>query len=142
MADSRWALVENLRAFSADQDAPGLATGQAVRDRPPRTVFVFTGMGAPWWAMGRELLAREPVFASQLEQCDALLEPLSGWSLLEELTADEDASRIGQPWLDHVANFAVQAALAALWQSWGVVPDAVCRAQLGGDSRSLRRRSP
>ena len=37
--------------------------------------------------MGRELLAEEPVFRAAIAECDALLRPLSGWSLLDELAS-------------------------------------------------------
>ncbi len=92
---------------------------------PPTPVFVCSGMGQQWWAMGRELLSEEPVFRRAIEEVSDLFAPLAGWSLLEELTADEQRSqlrgtRFGQP-----AIFALQVALAALWRSWGVEPAAV-----------------
>ena len=55
----------------------------------PRVAFVFCGQGPQWFGMGRELLASEPVFREVVTQCDGLLRPLAGWSLLEELAADE-----------------------------------------------------
>lgn len=50
--------------------------------RMPRLGFVFSGQGAQWWAMGRELLAC-PVFAHSLVACGIALKELgSTWSLL------------------------------------------------------------
>ena len=33
-----------------------------------RPVFVFSGMGPQWWAMGRELLHHEPVFRAAVDR--------------------------------------------------------------------------
>ena len=48
-----------LRAFVAGEARAAPAARARHRCRP---VFVFTGMGPQWWAMGRELMASEPVF--------------------------------------------------------------------------------
>ena len=118
-------LAERLDAAVAGERAPGVATGTARPSDPGKLAFVFTGMGPQWWGMGRRLLEEEPAFRRQVEEIDRLLQPLADWSLLEELTADEASSRVGEAWLAHVANFAVQVGAAALWRSWGVTPDAV-----------------
>jgi acyl transferase domain-containing protein len=39
----------------------------------PRIGYVFTGQGAQWHAMGRELLEQYPVFAATLNAADAYL---------------------------------------------------------------------
>jgi acyl transferase domain-containing protein len=39
----------------------------------PRIGFVFTGQGAQWNAMGRELYNRYPVFAQSMDACDKCL---------------------------------------------------------------------
>lgn len=39
----------------------------------PRIGFVFTGQGAQWNAMGRELYAHYPVFAKSIDDCDKCL---------------------------------------------------------------------
>jgi len=49
----------------------------------PRIGFVFTGQGAQWHAMGRELLDAYPVFASTMEKLDnCLLDLGANFSLL------------------------------------------------------------
>lgn len=40
---------------------------------PPRIGFIFTGQGAQWNAMGRELYEQYPVFASTIDACDKCL---------------------------------------------------------------------
>jgi acyl transferase domain-containing protein len=48
----------------------------------PRISFVFTGQGAQWHAMGRELMKTYPVFASTIEAADKYLKVLgASWSL-------------------------------------------------------------
>src|SRR5262249_55003945 len=53
------------------------------------------------------------------------------WSLLEELTADEARSRVQETAIAQPAIFALQVALTALWQSWGVTFDAVVGHSMG-----------
>jgi amino acid adenylation domain-containing protein len=118
-------LIGHLEAATDDPSAAGVARGRHTPGRPPSLVFAFAGMGPQWWAMGRRLLATEPIFLRSLERSDAALRPLSGWSLLDELRADEPASRIAETRIVQVVNCAFQIALADLWASWGVVPDAV-----------------
>jgi|GEM_PF-138691 len=118
-------LRERLQAFLEGEQRAGWVTGRAHPAREPRLAFVCTGMGPQWWGMARSLLATEPAFLDAVEQVDRLLEPLADWSLLAELHADEQASRVADADLAHVANLAVQVGLAAVWRTWGIVPDAV-----------------
>lgn len=123
--------IAGLDAFLHEEKHSGVFSGRRVPGRRSRLVFVFSGQGPQWWGMGRQLLEREPVFRQTLEQCDALLQPLAGWSLLEELRADEAHSRLGQTEIAQPVLFAVQTALAALWRSRGIKPDAVVGHSLG-----------
>lgn len=52
-----------------------------------RTIgFVFTGQGAQWYAMGRELIGRYSIFRTSLVLADAILKNLgASWSLLGKL---------------------------------------------------------
>lgn len=51
----------------------------------PKIGFVFTGQGAQWWAMGRELIDACPVFKDTIVEADSILEELgSTWFLLGE----------------------------------------------------------
>ncbi len=68
---------------------------------------------------------REPAFRAAIERCDTLLTPHLGWSPATELTADQSLSRLGEATADRAIQFTLQVALAALWQSWGVIPNRV-----------------
>ncbi|MCB0239299.1 MAG: acyltransferase domain-containing protein, partial [Anaerolineae bacterium] len=109
----------------------GLAHGERPRQQPARLAFVFCGQGSHWWAMGRGLLSREPVFRGTIERCDELLQPLAGWSLVRELTASEADSRLDYTTFAQPVLFAVQVALVDLWRSWGISPDAVVGHSMG-----------
>jgi acyl transferase domain-containing protein len=51
--------------------------------RIPRLGFVFTGQGAQWYAMGRELIEVYPVFSATLQEADKHLQDMnSSWSLV------------------------------------------------------------
>jgi acyl transferase domain-containing protein/NADPH:quinone reductase-like Zn-dependent oxidoreductase len=93
--------------------------------------FVFGGQGSQWHAMGQELLVEELVFHDVMAEIDSLLRPLSGWSLLDALAMPVDRSRLDETECAQPALFAIQAALAALWRSWGVSPDAVVGHSVG-----------
>ena len=122
---------EALAAVVAGQRSPSAATGRRKSAGPPSLAFVFSGMGPQWWAMGRELAAEEPVFAKALERCDEIFEPLAGWSLRKELQRDEADSRMDKADVAQVTNVAIQIALADLWASWGITPDAVVGHSVG-----------
>ena len=96
---------------------------------PPRVGFLFTGQGSQYVRMGLDLYETEPVFRETLDECSALLGDSLGKPLLELLAEESDAlnhTAVTQP-----ALFSVQVALAALWKSWGVEPDAVTGHSVG-----------
>jgi len=126
VADSHAELAAVL-ADPAPERAGARATGRAASEARPRIAFVFSGSGAQWPGMARELLAGEPVFRAAIERCAAAIAPYTQGSLLDELTTGgSDRVEIVQP-----ALFAMAVGLAALWRSWGVVPDAVIGHSLG-----------
>ncbi|MFJ9326744.1 amino acid adenylation domain-containing protein [Streptomyces sp. NPDC101230] len=122
---SRASLDEALAALQRGETHPRAVQDRARDAEARRLVWVFTGMGPQWWGMGRQLLRDEPVFREAVTACDDALREFADWSLIEELTAEESASRMAATWLAQPANFALQVGLAALWRSYGVRPDAV-----------------
>ncbi|WP_395738711.1 thioester reductase domain-containing protein [Prosthecobacter sp.] len=122
-------MLSSLTAFLSNESAPGLNVGQPLKNA--RLVFVFSGQGPQWWAMGRELLDQEPVFRQTIQTCHDELLKLGGISLLDELKRDESETRLDETHIAQTALFALQVALAALWQSWGVRPFAVVGHSMG-----------
>jgi acyl transferase domain-containing protein/NADPH:quinone reductase-like Zn-dependent oxidoreductase/NAD(P)-dependent dehydrogenase (short-subunit alcohol dehydrogenase family)/acyl carrier protein len=130
VAGSRLELADLLAGFARGETPAGLARGQAAGGRP-RVVFVFSGQGSQWLGMGRQLLVEEPVFRAALEACDVAIAREAGFSVLEELAADEAHSRLGEIDTVQPILFAMEVALAALWRSWGVEPDCVVGHSMG-----------
>ncbi|KYF87943.1 hypothetical protein BE20_24370 [Sorangium cellulosum] len=124
-------LGEAISSFLRGDARPGVASGEAQRGGRPKVVFVFPGQGSQWAGMGRALLDEEPVFRDVIEACDRLLLPLSGWSLLEQLSTPGPVSRVHETEVAQPALFALEVALAELARSWGVVPDAVIGHSVG-----------
>jgi acyl transferase domain-containing protein len=141
VAHDKAELAEQIEAFLRGEHRATASSGRKSAD-PARPVFVCSGMGQQWWAMGRELLAQQPVYRHAVEEVGDLFRRLADWSLLDELTADEKSSRIHQTDVGQRAIFALQIALAALWRSWGIEPAAVFGHSAGEMAERCRWRMP
>jgi acyl transferase domain-containing protein/acyl carrier protein len=125
-------LSESLEAFLRGEARPGLSSGRKLSTRRRKLVFVFPGQGGQWFGMGRRLLEQETVFREVVERCDRAMRPYADWSMLAELTAIDPAqSRLNEIDIIQPALFTIQVALAALWRSWGIEPQAVVGHSLG-----------
>lgn len=72
--------AKTVEEFTTGLDTSQLLPGRALRD--PRVAFVFTGQGAQWYAMGRELLTSCKVFKDSLDASDSHLKSIgASWSL-------------------------------------------------------------
>lgn len=114
--------VDELRSALKE---PTLSPSQASLAKVPRLGFVFTGQGAQWHAMGRELIAAYPVFRQALEDADKHVKSLgSPWSVIEELSRDEKQTQVNKPQFSFPLSVIIQLAIVRLLESWGVVPNA------------------
>ena len=130
--DSAHQLLDGLDAFLQGETRTGLAAGRKAPANRKKMAWVFAGQGAQWFGMGRTLLLEEPIFRAAIERCALALRPHTDWSLIGELAATDTAeSRLDEVNVIQPALFAVQVALAALWRSWGIVPDAVIGHSMG-----------
>ncbi|KAF5020446.1 hypothetical protein F66182_7525 [Fusarium sp. NRRL 66182] len=92
----------------------------------PKLGFVFTGQGAQWYAMGRELLLAYPSFSKSLFAAKSFLRELGcKWSLVGELLHNKYQSRIDDPAFSQPICTALQVALVDLLASWNIKPAAV-----------------
>ncbi|WP_123029412.1 SDR family NAD(P)-dependent oxidoreductase [Mycolicibacterium stellerae] len=92
------------------------------------TVFVYSGQGAHWAGMGKQLLADEPVFADAVAKLEPLFVEHVGFSLHEILSEGRPIAGDAQV---QPVTMGLQLALTELWRSYGVTPDAVVGHSMG-----------
>ncbi|KAL8947400.1 MAG: hypothetical protein Q9222_006316 [Ikaeria aurantiellina] len=92
-------------------------------------LMVFTGQGAHWAGMGRELLEStipSSVFRQSIQTSQDVIHTLGAtWQIETELVREGSESRLGQVELVQPISTAIQIALVALLSSQGVRPTAV-----------------
>jgi len=120
-----------LEAYVHGETRAGLAVGRTKTSEQSRVVFVFPGQGSQWVGMGCQLLATEAAFRDAIEACDEAIRKEAGFSVLDELKADTAKSRLHEIDVVQPVLFAVEVSLAALWRSWGIVPDCVIGHSMG-----------
>ncbi|MES1243432.1 MAG: SDR family oxidoreductase [Acidobacteriota bacterium] len=130
----------------------------AVEEGKGRPVaFLFPGLGSQYPGMARGLYEEEPVFREEVDRCAELLKPLLGLDLREVIhpaaqaaplgnsgvdlrqmlrrssaaEEDEAARRLNETWLTQPALFVIELALARLWMSWGIRPQAMIGYSVG-----------
>ena len=124
-------LREKLQHYSNGNPVEGLFTAECEPAQRPSMAFIYSGMGPQWWAMGRELMDKEPLFLATIKECDSYFIKQTGWSILEALRADENQSRMTRTDVAQPGNFVIQIALTALLKDWGIEPDAVIGHSVG-----------
>ncbi|WP_375494004.1 aminotransferase class III-fold pyridoxal phosphate-dependent enzyme [uncultured Nostoc sp.] len=111
--------------------------------RNPAVVFMFPGQGSQYVDMGLNLYNREPVFQEVVDECAEILKPLLGRDLREIMypasgdaygglrLRETAAISLRQTCFTQPALFVIEYALAQLWQSWGVKPQAMIGHSIG-----------
>ncbi|KAM5467173.1 Type I Iterative PKS [Microsporum ferrugineum] len=103
-------------------DAANFETSSSTKERS--IVFIFTGQGAQWPGMGRQLLLEFDTFQSDIRAMDRALKALQDppyWSIEEELLSTSDPAKIDDPEFAQTLCTAVQMGLANLLNKWGIV---------------------
>jgi amino acid adenylation domain-containing protein len=120
---------EAVRAL-AGRDPHVLRTAWTESGGRAPVAFLLPGAGGHDPGMARGLYESEPVFRAELDRCLDILRETLGDGPREVIfaagAAGLDQTRFAPP-----AVFAVQVALARLWESWGVRPDALLGDGLG-----------
>ncbi|RFU77059.1 polyketide synthase [Trichoderma arundinaceum] len=129
LAKKREAL--NHRAFCVvkgeDKWAPVYAP-KSWSNKPVKLVFVFSGQGAQWPQMGKELMRSEPSFMKSIDAMDRFLHKLSdgpSWTLRDQILAPKENSRVSEASISQPCSTAIQVALVDLLMSYGIMPEAV-----------------
>ena len=97
-------------------------------------VFMFPGQGSQYVNMGKELYQTEPVFREWIDRCSELLEPELGLdlsSLIYPTVRANGDSPLRETQIAQPAIFVIEYALAQLWMSWGIKPQAAIGHSIG-----------
>lgn len=108
----------------------------AFRKSEVPVAFMFSGQGAQYVNMARELYRVEPTFQVQVDRCSEILKPHLGFNLGQllysnEADTEEAARKLEQTRITQPALFVVEYALAKLWMEWGVHPRAMIGHSIG-----------
>lgn len=124
-------------------DVAHLSTHQtikSIRERP--VAFMFPGQGAQYVNMGRELYEHNRVFSETIDQCCEILRSLAESSNLvresildilypNEISKEHATQLLKQTEVTQPALFIIEYALAQLWMSWGIKPQAMIGHSIG-----------
>lgn len=126
------ALAGGLNAYLAGVPDPR-AVASVAPTAPPKIAFVFTGQGAQYVGMGRQLAASSPLVSDVFDAADALLGdalPVPLGDVVRGTHADA-AALLNQTLYTQPALYVLEYALAAFWRSLGVEPFALIGHSLG-----------
>jgi len=122
---SRW--IDGLVELSAGSQGGGSGRG---------AVLMYSGQGAQYVGMGRELYEREAVFRATVDQCAAAFQRAQGYDLRAVLYPQEGqeaeaAARLVETEVTQPALFVLEYALTRLWQQWGLRIEALMGHSIG-----------
>ncbi|HKH48933.1 MAG TPA: MupA/Atu3671 family FMN-dependent luciferase-like monooxygenase, partial [Thermoanaerobaculia bacterium] len=152
LADAAFTLATGRRAFEhrralvardaseaaaalGSRDSQRLLPGDGPVSRRP-VAFLLPGQGSQRAGAAREIYQSEKVFRAEVDRCAELLRPHLGADLRELLypragAGEEAERRLEETAWSQPAVFVVGYALARLWMSWGVRPEALVGHSLG-----------
>lgn len=111
-----------------------LINGQQPQLQP--VAFMFPGQGAQYVNMGLELTDEISTFRDLIDRCSELLKPDLGIDLRHVLYPKQEQTNqatehLKQTTITQPALFVIEYALAELWMSWGVRPQAMIGHSIG-----------
>lgn len=122
----------NVNDLSAEINAA--LTNKIGMTRPksaPKTVFTFTGQGAQYPGMGKQLFETFSFFRAEMRRLDQITRSLGFPSILPVVQSDERDIGIFPPTAVQLASVCLQISLSKLWALWGIAPVAVVGHSLG-----------
>ncbi|KAF2109985.1 polyketide synthase [Lophiotrema nucula] len=116
-----------LVAKHAALDTGSMITGK-VGQNAPRIGLIFTGQGAQWPEMGKDLITSFPVALSHLQSLNTVLQSLPDapqWDLVTELSSPRSREQYQSPELSQTLTTALQLAILLLLKDCGLDYQAV-----------------
>ena len=107
---------------------------QAGMTRPkgsPKVVFTFTGQGAQYPGMGKQLFDNFSLFRTEMRRLDQIGQSLGFPSILPIIQSEEQDIGVFAPTAVQLSSVCMQIALSRLWASWNIIPVAVIGHSLG-----------
>lgn len=124
-------IAQKLGAWREGRTPKGFASGQVLLKIKPRIAFMFTGQGAQYAEMGRELYQSEPRFAESIDRVASFMDAELGAPLKEVMFGEKSAEYLENTRYVQPALFAIEYALAELLRYWGVEPSYVIGHSIG-----------
>jgi malonyl CoA-acyl carrier protein transacylase len=119
--------IAGAEVAAAEAVAPGVQAQAG-----PKIVFMYSGQGSQYYAMGKELYEHNPVFRAAMDDCDALYRAQTGRSMVVELYDAANRHReLSDIMLSHPALYSLGYALTQALIDAGIRPDAVLGYSLG-----------
>ena len=123
---------QRLKSWLSGAPAKGVYHVETTPNKQPAIAFLFTGQGAQYANMGRELYEQEPVFRNALNRCNELFSTNYNISLLDVLyAATEQNNSINDTTYTQAVLFSLEWSLAQLWKEWGIIPDVLLGHSVG-----------
>ena len=97
----------------------------------PNVNFVFTGQGALYTSLARQLFENISTFREALQRFDGIAQSQGFPGFLALIDGTMNSLKEAGPAVSQLCTVCVQMALAQLWISWGVYPSAVIGHSLG-----------
>jgi len=153
LADTAYTLIRGRRDFNfrrmvlcqdyeeakttLEKQTPGLVFDSVcnVLERP--VVFMFSGQGAQYVNMAKELYQNENLFKANIDKCSEILTPILGMDPRHVIYPEKDedneknAEFLKQTWLTQPVLFILEYSLAQLWIDWGIEPAAMIGHSIG-----------
>ncbi|KAI9741492.1 MAG: hypothetical protein M1818_004298 [Claussenomyces sp. TS43310] len=118
------------RAFSiiTDSQVASTSTASKVPSSSPEISMIFSGQGAQWPTMGKDLLETLPTFREDIKTMDHLLQSLKyppDWTIEDELRKPAETSQLHRAEIAQPLCSAVQIGLVNALERCGIRPSAV-----------------
>lgn len=118
-------LVTQIESAVRDQ------TGMTRPKNAPKLIFTFTGQGAQYPGMGKQLFESFSLFRSEISRLDKMAQSLGFPSFLYVIHSEEQDIGLFPPIAVQLASVCLQVALSKLWEAWNITPVAVIGHSLG-----------